>query len=78
MSFFHGVSTQDSANPLNATDIATQINNLFANPNGMVSICGTLQLLHCCQTGAVFCSEGYCKHASSSMRALNIARKYQL
>ena len=42
MPFFMGVSTDASAYPLNATDIATQINNLFANPNGMVS------LLDCC------------------------------
>jgi hypothetical protein len=35
MSFFQGVNTQASANPLNATDIATLIGLLFGNPNGM-------------------------------------------
>ena len=38
MPFFNGVSTDASAYPLNATDIANQINLLFANPNGMVSL----------------------------------------
>ena len=37
MSFFQGVNTQASADPLNATDIANLIGLLFDNPNGMVS-----------------------------------------
>ncbi len=44
MPFFNGVSTDASAYPLNATDIANQINLLFANPNGMVSF------LLCCMS----------------------------
>ena len=46
MSFFQGVNTQASADPLNATDIATLIGYLFDNPNGMVrSSCRSLALL---------------------------------
>ena len=51
MSFFHGVSTEASAFPLNATDIATQISNLFANPNGMVSAPTPPCLLFCNDLG---------------------------
>ena len=47
MPFFNGVSTDASAYPLNATDIANQINLLFANPNGMVSILAVIDITPC-------------------------------
>ena len=37
MSFFKGVSTQNSANPLNVTDLANIFGYMLANPNGVVS-----------------------------------------
>ena len=37
MSFFKGVSTQNSANPLNVTDLANVFGYILANPNGVVS-----------------------------------------
>ncbi len=54
MPFFNGVSTDASAYPLNATDIANQINMLFANPNGMVSLAPCSESathLHCVPCG---------------------------
>ena len=45
MSFFKGVSTQNSANPLNVTDLANVFGYILANPNGVVSFC--IQCLTC-------------------------------